>query len=82
LLPNTYDFSFLFIRENNFSWAWRYMSIIPALGRLKQEDQEFEAKARHWWLTPVILPTSADEIRWITICGQPRQIVCEISSPI
>jgi hypothetical protein len=23
--------------------AWRYMSIIPALRRLKQEDQEFRA---------------------------------------
>jgi hypothetical protein len=25
------------------SWEWWYMSIIPALGRLRQEDHELEA---------------------------------------
>jgi hypothetical protein len=33
------------------------MLIIPALEKPRQEDQEFKAKARRWWLTPVILAT-------------------------
>jgi hypothetical protein len=24
-------------------WVWWYMPVIPVLGRLRQEDQEFEA---------------------------------------
>jgi hypothetical protein len=32
-------------------------------------------KARHWWLTPVILATQEAEIRRIEVRRQPRQIV-------
>jgi hypothetical protein len=31
--------------------------------------------ARHWWLTPVILPTEEAEIRRMMVQSQPRQIV-------
>jgi uncharacterized membrane protein len=27
----------------NIEWAWWYIPVIPALGRLRQEDQELEA---------------------------------------
>jgi hypothetical protein len=32
-------------------------------------------KARHWWLTPIILATREAEIRRIVVQRQPRQIV-------
>jgi hypothetical protein len=38
------------------------------------------ARARHWWLTPVILATQEAEIRRIEVRSQPRQIVQEILS--
>jgi hypothetical protein len=29
-------------RANFLRWAWQYMPIIPALGRLRQEDHKLE----------------------------------------
>jgi hypothetical protein len=37
-------------------------------------------KARHWWLTPVILATQEAEIRRIVVRNQPEQIVKETLS--
>jgi hypothetical protein len=31
-------------RNNLHSWAWWYISVIPTLGKLRQEDFEFEAR--------------------------------------
>jgi hypothetical protein len=39
-----------------------------------------ELRARHWWLTLVILATQEAEIRSITVGSQSRQIVCETLS--
>jgi hypothetical protein len=36
-IPN----SFVLKRERDSSQAWRYMPVIPALGRLRQEDCKF-----------------------------------------
>jgi hypothetical protein len=35
-------------------------------------------KARHWWLSPVMLLTQEAEIRKTVVGRQLRQIVCEI----
>jgi hypothetical protein len=62
------------------SQKWWFTPVIPALGKIKQEDQEFEAslgpclkkkknqEAGHQWLTHVILADQEDR-------SQPRQIV-------
>jgi hypothetical protein len=34
-----------------------------------------KAKAGHWWLLPVILPTCEAEIRRVKVQGQFRQVV-------
>jgi hypothetical protein len=64
------------------------LSVIPVLGRPRQEYHEFEAslgyivntclkkeKVGCRWLTPVILATQEAEIRRIRVRSQPRQIV-------
>lgn len=37
-----------------FSWAWCHLPVIPALGRLKQEDGEFKA-GLGYTLKPIFL---------------------------
>jgi hypothetical protein len=46
----------------------------------KEMEQE-DTFTGHWWLMPVILPTSEAEIRRIEAQDQPKQIVREIPSP-
>jgi hypothetical protein len=48
--------------------------VISALGRLSQEDLEFQA-CGHRWLLPVILATQEAEIRRIVVGSQPGKIV-------
>jgi hypothetical protein len=43
--------------------------------QLKNPWQKSKARARCWWLPPVILATQEAEIRRITVQGQPGQIV-------
>jgi hypothetical protein len=33
--------------KNIWRWAWWYMFVIPALGRLRKEGQEFRASLGH-----------------------------------
>jgi predicted glycosyl hydrolase (DUF1957 family) len=32
----------IFLKKFFLSWAWWYIPVIPALGRLRQEDHQFE----------------------------------------
>jgi hypothetical protein len=43
----------------------------------KKEKKSYHARARHWWLMLIILPTWEAEIRRITVQGQPGKIVCK-----
>jgi hypothetical protein len=51
--------------KSGISWVWQQTPIILALGRLRQEDCQFEAEVEEEKLTPVTLTTW--EIRRITI---------------
>jgi hypothetical protein len=31
-----------FLKNTDISWVWWYISVIPALGRLRQEDHKFK----------------------------------------
>jgi hypothetical protein len=77
-----------FLLSMFYSWVWWPMSVIPALGRLRQKDQgwvwgqpglrsetQSQKKAGRQCLTPVILATQEAEIRRIAVQSQPRQIV-------
>jgi hypothetical protein len=34
-------------KEEKFSWVWWHTTVIPAFGRLWQEDREFQASKDH-----------------------------------
>jgi hypothetical protein len=66
------------MKNQNLSWVWWHTIVIPALGKVRQEDQEFAASqgyildpaskiARRQWVTPVILPTQEAEIKRIAL---------------
>jgi hypothetical protein len=63
---------FLFVLTSYFCSGW--------FATLLRVSLKTRVPARHWWLTPVILPTQEADIRRIKLQSQPGQIVHETLS--
>jgi hypothetical protein len=53
-----------YIKISPLSWAWQFMPLIPALGRLRQENGEFKASLSYKVRPCLKKPRAEDVGQW------------------